>query len=88
MYSIMEFASIVVLLCIMETENLLGLHVNATKAMEFLFVSLDFTLVGFIAFLAIQTRPLYFCDHKKKKIHPLLYSSRPYIATLYRETAL
>ena len=54
MYSITEFASIVVVLGIMETENLSGLHVNATKAMDLLYVSLDFTLVCFIAFIPIQ----------------------------------
>ena len=63
MYSIIEFASIV---GIMETKNLLGLDVNATRTMHSLFVCLDFTLVGFIAFLPIQTLPLYVCGHKNQ----------------------
>ena len=66
MYSIMEFASVVVPFGMMEIENHLGLHVNATTAMYFLLVSLDFTLVGFVACLPIQTLPLYFCDHKNQ----------------------
>ncbi len=55
MYSIIEFASIVVPLGIMETENLFGLHVNETIAMVFLLFSFDFTFVGFTAFRPIQT---------------------------------
>ena len=73
MDSIMELESIVVPLGIIDTENLFGLHVKATKLIVFLFVSLDLTFVGFTALLPIQTLPLQVCYHKNHNSSSLTY---------------